>query len=113
MSYASSGNTYTCLHVPVSLTIYVEVLRGQSYHAGPVDIFALGIILGIVLTGESPFPSPLHAQSGRIKMKRRISTDAYDLLARCVHEDPASRATVEMIEAHRWLKFPFAQRGSV
>lgn len=85
----------------------------MSYHARPADIWALGIILGIVLTGESPFPSTPYAQVGRIKIKRQISASSYDLLARCLHTNPERRATIETIESHRWLRVPMIHRGSV
>ncbi|KAK6902903.1 hypothetical protein I203_108163 [Kwoniella mangroviensis CBS 8507] len=90
-----------------------EVLNGRHYHAGPADIWSLGIILGIILTGESPFPNTTWAQDGRIKIKRQIPGGAFDLMTRCLHTDPRRRARIEEIERHPWLRGMLAHRGSI
>ncbi|WVW83122.1 hypothetical protein I302_105140 [Kwoniella bestiolae CBS 10118] len=90
-----------------------EVLNGRHYHAGPADIWSLGIILGIILTGESPFPNTTWAQDGRIKIKRQIPGGAFDLMTRCLHTDPRRRARIEEVERHPWLRGMLAHRGSI
>ncbi|WWC61141.1 uncharacterized protein I303_103720 [Kwoniella dejecticola CBS 10117] len=69
-----------------------EVLNGRHYHAAPADIWSIGIILGIILSGESPFPNTTWAADGRIKIKRHIPPGAYDL---------GETSVVERMLAHR------------
>ncbi|WWC69477.1 uncharacterized protein I206_103418 [Kwoniella pini CBS 10737] len=90
-----------------------EVLNGRHYHAAPADIWSIGIILGILLSGESPFPNTTWAADGRIKIKRSIPPGAYDLLVRCLHTDPRRRATIQEVERHPWLRGMLAHRGSI
>ncbi|WVR05269.1 hypothetical protein IAU60_002281 [Kwoniella sp. DSM 27419] len=90
-----------------------EVLNGRHYHAGPADIWSLGIILGIILTGESPFPNTAWAQEGRIKIKRQVPGGAFDLMQKCLCTDPRRRATIEQVERHPWLRGMLAHRGSI
>ncbi|ORY33776.1 kinase-like domain-containing protein [Naematelia encephala] len=85
-----------------------EVLNGESYHAGPADVWALGIILSIVLTGTSPFESTDHARCGRMQFKVPVSLDAEHLLGRCLRVDAARRATINEIAQHRWFRNGFA-----
>ena len=98
---------------PVLIPLSSEVLNGEWYMNSPTDIWSLGIILGIVLTGESPFPNHQYSRVGRMKLKRQVSSDAMDLLARCLHTDPADRAHISCVAKHRWLRGPMAHRGSV
>ncbi|OCF36558.1 CAMK/CAMKL/PASK protein kinase [Kwoniella heveanensis CBS 569] len=90
-----------------------EVLNGRHYHAGPADVWSLGIILGIILTGESPFPNTTWAQEGRIKIKRQVPGGAFDLMQKCLCTDPRRRATIEQVERHPWLRGMLAHRGSI
>ncbi|WRT67105.1 uncharacterized protein IL334_004071 [Kwoniella shivajii] len=90
-----------------------EVLNGRHYLAGPADIWSLGIILGIILTGESPFPNTTWAMEGRIKIKRQIPGGAFDLMQRCLHTDPRKRARIGEVERHPWLRGMLAHRGSI
>ncbi|WWD15881.1 hypothetical protein CI109_100305 [Kwoniella shandongensis] len=89
-----------------------EVLNGRHYQAAPADIWSLGIILGIILTGESPFPNTSWAQVGRIKVKKQVPMGALDLMQRCVCTDPRKRATIEQVERHPWLRGMLTHRGS-
>ncbi|WWC90064.1 uncharacterized protein L201_004997 [Kwoniella dendrophila CBS 6074] len=90
-----------------------EVLNGRHYHAAPADIWSIGIILGIILTGESPFPNTQWAQDGRIKIKKQIPGGAFDLMSRCLHTDPRRRAKIDEVERHPWLRGMLAHRGSI
>lgn len=89
-----------------------EIIKGQAYEAAPADIWSIGIILSIILTGESPFPNPSYAQIGRIKVKTHISPMAYDLMAGCLISDPRWRIGIEEIVRHPWLN-PSIHRASV
>ncbi|KAK8869845.1 hypothetical protein IAR55_000413 [Kwoniella newhampshirensis] len=89
-----------------------EVLNGRHYHAGPADIWSLGIILCIILTGESPFPNTSWAQVGRIKVKKQVPMAALDLMQKCLCTDPKERANIEQVERHPWVRGMLTHRGS-
>ncbi|ORX39828.1 kinase-like domain-containing protein, partial [Kockovaella imperatae] len=80
-----------------------EVLSGQSYRAGPTDIWCLGILLGILFTGESPFPDPSYARRGKIKTRRQMPPGPYDLMKRCLVVKPEFRITIHGVREHEWI----------
>ena len=83
-----------------------EILAGGSYEASQAEVWSLGILLNILLTGESPFASPADAQRSRRSPLRpgvSMSAEAADLITRCLDVNPASRLTIDGIRGHRWL----------
>lgn len=60
-------------------------------------------MLGVILTGISPFPNTTNARNGRVQLKRPISDGAFDLLRQCFLVDPSKRATIKDIQQHFWL----------
>jgi serine/threonine protein kinase len=60
----------------------------------------------ILVTGESPFPSNLHAQAGRrapLKKGVTMSAELLDLVERCLEVSPERRISLEQIRGHVWL----------
>lgn len=56
----------TELYTPSKTTNYAapEILLGRPYQAAPAEIWALGVLLYLLLTGEMPFASIDHAVKG-------------------------------------------------
>jgi serine/threonine protein kinase len=90
-----------------------EVLKGQPHVAAHCDVWALGVILSILLTGETPFPDTSYAIIGRMRCKTPISSTASDLLAGCFIVDPERRRSIERIKSHPWFDPITRHRGSV
>lgn len=88
-----------------------EVISGAWYHAAPCDIWSIGIILSILLTGEQPFPDKTLALAGKFKLKRAVSEGARDLLEKIFRPDPTRRWGIEKIERHKWLRNVKRPRG--
>jgi serine/threonine protein kinase len=90
-----------------------EILGKHAHRAGPCDIWSLGVILGILLTGESPFPDKSYARAGKMRFKRPISPLAYELMGGCFVVDPKARWGIEKIKGHRWFDETFGNKWRV
>ncbi|GAA5968473.1 hypothetical protein JCM11641_007647 [Rhodosporidiobolus odoratus] len=81
-----------------------EVLLGLPHHMLPAEVWSLGILLHVLLTGEHPFRSPADATAGnRLPIKVRLSPAAYEVLGRCLSVDPEQRISLEKLRSHPWV----------
>uniref|UniRef100_V5ES36 Protein kinase n=2 Tax=Kalmanozyma brasiliensis (strain GHG001) TaxID=1365824 RepID=V5ES36_KALBG len=81
-----------------------EILQGKPYRAPHAEIWSLGVLLSILLSGQCPFPDPAAAVKGRIsKPKGQWSEQALSLLLLCLEVDPDKRATIAQIRDHPWV----------
>ncbi|KAJ3072641.1 hypothetical protein HDU98_003219 [Podochytrium sp. JEL0797] len=82
-----------------------EVLSGFRYRTKPADVWACGILLYIVLCGETPFSTSNQAVGMPFKQPRYECTpDALDLLRWMLAKDPKRRPTAQQVLEHAWLK---------
>ncbi|XP_015610403.1 ribosomal protein S6 kinase 2 beta [Cephus cinctus] len=92
-----------------------EVLKRQGYDAA-CDIWSLGVLLYIMLSGYTPFPnSPGDSASdildrigpGRVDVESgvwcQISNEAKELVRRMLHVDPTRRPTAASILKYPWI----------
>ncbi|PXF47624.1 Serine/threonine-protein kinase Aurora-3 [Gracilariopsis chorda] len=88
-----------------------EVLRGEWYGA-PVDIFALGVLCHVCLTGTFPFESSSRRRTLR-RIERgtlekldsaEISEDAKSFTRALLNKDPYKRLTAVALLQHPWLR---------
>lgn len=113
-----------------------EIVRGSSkaramLEAGPsavdgcvpygaaCDMWACGVILYMLLSGQAPFSSPSHPRllrnivAGRFSFEgtawKRISPEAKDLIAKLLVVDPHQRLTASAALVHPWMR---GSRGS-
>jgi serine/threonine protein kinase len=79
-----------------------EPAEEQYYLAGPADVWCLGIILAMLLTGFAP---PQISQAARNQTLGQIPCDpaATDIVKACLRLDPNERATIEEIAVHPWV----------
>jgi serine/threonine protein kinase len=81
----------------------------------PVDVWALGCVVFIMLCGWHPFqvPDNLREQKARIIKgdvseldEEDISDEAKDLIRKMLHVNPEKRWTIEQLSRHPWIVDP-------
>lgn len=86
-----------------------ELLNAQKYIGPEIDIWSMGVIMYILVTGKVPFDDSsmikLHQKikNGEIKYPSYLSTDCIDLLSRMLNVDPMCRIKLDKIKEHPWL----------
>ncbi|CEH16279.1 camk camkl pask protein kinase [Ceraceosorus bombacis] len=89
-----------------------EILQGQSYRAPQAEVWSLGVLLSILLSGEGPFADQDAAMRGKItRPKGAWSHDALNLLLGCLEVNPDRRATIAQVRDHPWVRSAWSLRG--
>ncbi|GAB4821071.1 hypothetical protein N2152v2_008117 [Parachlorella kessleri] len=95
----------------------IEVLKNRTlgrYDPVKSDVWALGVLLFLLVSGQYPFEDPLQPQNvvatlgniarGRRKaLPRRVSPQCAALIESMLCLDPSQRLTLQEIAAHPWL----------
>ncbi|KAE8220764.1 hypothetical protein CF319_g5759 [Tilletia indica] len=89
-----------------------EILQGKLYRAPQAEVWSLGVLLSILLSGECPFSDPSAAIKGRIsKPKGMWTTESLELMMRCLDVDPNRRVTVAELRESPWIRRAWELRG--
>lgn len=86
-----------------------------QYDARACDVWAMGVLLYLLVTGQYPFEDPRQPQNvvatlqniaqGKMRpLPRRISPECSDLISAMLTQDPTQRITLANIAQHPWLK---------
>lgn len=87
-----------------------EIVMKKEYHGQPADIWACGILLYALLSGEFPFRAAHHGdlyiqiQRCYFVIPETISEDAKQLLKKMLNFDPALRVTAKSVLADPWFE---------
>lgn len=90
-----------------------EVLTGQPYDPFSADVWAMGVVLFVLLTGVYPFqdvrPARLFQKitNGAIAFPAHVSAASQALLLRLLALDPAARPPALELQFDPWLRSPF------
>ncbi|GAA5938601.1 uncharacterized protein JCM15063_005366 [Sporobolomyces koalae] len=88
-----------------------EILRGETYQAPPSEVWSLGVLLSILVTGECPFSDAEAAKVGKLsRPKVRLSPEVEHLMRSCLDVDVSRRITISQIRRHPWLSSVYARR---
>ena len=88
-----------------------EIVLGKPYDA-KVDVWSLGCIVNIMLTGNAPFfgktqndifKATVHKQPVFGKAKRVLSPSAINFINDCLQKDPYERLSAQELLDHPWL----------
>lgn len=86
-----------------------EVIAGRRYAGPEVDIWSLGVILYVLLTGTLPFDDPdipalyRKVTAGQFHIPSSMPSEASHLVQRMLTVDPTQRATMPEIMADQWF----------
>uniref|UniRef100_A0A7S3Z3Z1 Protein kinase domain-containing protein n=1 Tax=Lotharella globosa TaxID=91324 RepID=A0A7S3Z3Z1_9EUKA len=94
-----------------------QAKKGIKFAGAPADVFSLGIVMFLCITGVLPYQYPTKSDrrytlvtGGRKALggllKRwgiAVSAEAKDLLASMLHAEPSKRATIDDILHHPWI----------
>ncbi|KDN53562.1 kinase-like protein [Tilletiaria anomala UBC 951] len=81
-----------------------EILQGKQYRAPHAEVWSLGVLLSILLSGQCPFSDPSAAIKGQIsKPKGMWTKESLGLMLRCLEVDPDRRATIQELRQHPWV----------
>lgn len=96
-----------------------SAVDGFAPYGAACDMWACGVILYMLLSGQAPFSSPSHPRllrnivAGRFSFDgpawKRISSEAKDLIAKLLLVDPHQRLTASAALVHPWMR---GSRGS-
>ena len=97
-----------------------EILSGHEYDGEAIDVWSMGIVLYVMLTGDVPWneatvrsPDYMRFQSNLDFDNLTISSDAHDLLLSMLQPDPKKRISLKEIEQHQWLNNESVARNSL
>lgn len=88
--------------------------RGCAY-GKPVDVWALGCVIFIMLCGWHPFQMPDNLREQKQKILKGdlselededLTPDAKDIIRKMLEVDPEKRWTIEQLFNHPWIKDP-------
>eukprot|EP00747_Dinoflagellata_sp_TGD_P063651 gnl/TRDRNA2_/TRDRNA2_153553_c0_seq1.p1 gnl/TRDRNA2_/TRDRNA2_153553_c0~~gnl/TRDRNA2_/TRDRNA2_153553_c0_seq1.p1 ORF type:complete len:773 (+),score=126.57 gnl/TRDRNA2_/TRDRNA2_153553_c0_seq1:169-2319(+) len=87
-----------------------EMIKGDSYVPGMVDIWSCGVILFALVSGYLPFEDPSHKKlyqkilAAEYEMPSFVSKEVSDLVAGMLTTDPTKRMTLVDIRQHVWYR---------
>ncbi|KAF4110809.1 serine/threonine-protein kinase pim-2-like isoform X2 [Onychostoma macrolepis] len=75
-----------------------------KYHAKPITVWSLGIILFEMVCGDFPTADDLYLTSANIWTGPGLSQECCELICDCLQPKPKKRLTLEKMHLHDWFK---------
>lgn len=88
-----------------------EILQGKPYYAPSAEVWSLGVLLSILITGNCPFTHPDAAIRGELSSPRGFySQGAWDVLLSCLSVDINKRIKISELRNHPWVAAAWSHR---
>ena len=87
-----------------------EVIKEKGYDGFMADVWSIGVILFVMLTGRLPFEDKSieslfkKIEAGKVTYPKDLSSDGKDLVQRMLQVNPKKRITVQQILNHKWVR---------
>ncbi|XP_059359884.1 serine/threonine-protein kinase pim-2-like [Carassius carassius] len=75
-----------------------------KYHAKPMTVWSLGILLFEMVCGDFPTAKDLYMTAANIWTNPGLSQECCRLICDCLQSEPKKRLTLEMMHLHDWFK---------
>ncbi|OMJ20508.1 Serine/threonine-protein kinase SIK2 [Smittium culicis] len=96
-----------------------EILRGEPYTGPEIDVWSLGVLLFIMVTGRFPFSDPSNPKNfkkiemGDFKVPEFLSSELEELIRMMINPDKKQRIRMDQVMQHQWFNDDiFAERDS-
>ncbi|EGF83144.1 hypothetical protein BATDEDRAFT_8115, partial [Batrachochytrium dendrobatidis JAM81] len=92
-----------------------ELVSGIPYVGVKADIWAMGVVLYIMMTGRAPFQGETisllyrHIKAVEYHIPNYFSPSLCDLLSKILVRDPVARIDMEGIRSHPWINAEFTE----
>ena len=108
LAKADGGNLKTFCGTPAYFAPEVlrrrHTVKGTGRYGKPADLWSLGVVLYVLLTGMPPFDdSSCGYEEGQIEFPSEVPEKARDLVLQLLQPDPLKRASVVQACEHAWV----------